>query len=65
MNSTGYVSNMYVYVNACIHALTINEKRVCEFEGRQGVVCVRVWKKEKERGNGEINLQSQKNAEFI
>lgn len=40
-------------------------KRESEFEGEQGTVRVRVWKKEKERGNGVIKLQSQKNAEFL
>lgn len=48
-----------------MYASTNNEKRVCEFEGEQGMVCVRVWKKEKERGDGVIKLQTQKNAEFI
>lgn len=42
-----------------MHTSTNNEKRVCEFEGEQGTVCVKVWKKEKERGNGVIKLQSQ------
>lgn len=50
MDTTPYISE-YVCIYKYMHAIRMNGKRGCEFEGEEGGICGRVWREEREGRN--------------
>lgn len=48
--------NLYAYTYAYMYVTTVNEKRRCAFEKKQGGPCGRLWREDREEINEEIIL---------